>query len=124
MFTLKKHHSKVSNTWVIRLNEGGPEKRVVKQGGSTEQYLRSKLASSVHKACVDATGFVGEAELTAENVCKQVEGWLEQKYEVTSSDIKRIAAKALQQYNPRAAYEYAPSEVQKLTKDDYGFIRL
>ncbi len=124
MLGLKKHHTIVNNSWLSHLDDLLPEKRIVKKGGITEKYLRSQLASSIHKACVDATGFVGEAELTAANVCKDVEEWLEEKYEVTSSDIKRIAAKSLRQYNPRAAYEYAPSQDNLVQEDSYGFVRL
>lgn len=48
----------------------------------------------------------GSAELTSENVCDQLEDWLETKMEVTSSDIRSTAAGILQRYNPSAAFAY------------------
>jgi transcriptional regulator NrdR family protein len=124
MIHLKKNPHPLNVSWLSQLDLGLPEKRVVKKNGATEKYVRSKLAKSIHNACLDATGFIGEAEFTAVNVCKEVEAWLEKKYEVTSDDIRRKAAKALLVYNPRAAYEYEPSKEYQLNKDSYGFVRL
>jgi hypothetical protein len=69
-------------------------------------------------------GFSGEAELTALQVCNHVESWLENKEEVTKADIRRIAAAALWQYNPKAAYAYLPVKEYRVMKDQYGFVRL
>lgn len=81
-------------------------KRVVKRKRHTEQYQREKLQKSIHASCLSVRDFVGAAELTAEKVCDHVESWLEEKHEVTSSDIRRIATTALQTYSPHAAYVY------------------
>lgn len=124
MFKHKKQSGAYSHAWLNALEGNLPNKRIVKKSGSTEAYLRSKLALSVHKACMDATGYLGEAETTALQVCQAVEAWLDYKYEVTSSDIKRVATRALRQFNPQAAFEYQPSKANMPERDDYGFIRL
>lgn len=124
MLHIKKHRTGINRSWLHELDELLPQKRIVKKSGLTEEYRRSKLAKTVHAACMDATGYIGEAETTALLVCREVENWLEKKYEVTSADIKRKAAQALSRYNPRAAYEFAPSKDYQLTEDHYGFIRL
>lgn len=124
MFTL---HSKTSKKhaphWESIFLSEAPHKRVV-HASRTTAYDRHDLASSVYRACMKAFGYAGEAEDTAVRVCKHVETWLVNKEEVTRADIKRQAAKALQLYNPRAAYEYAPSKEYTITEDSYGFIRL
>jgi len=120
----KKHQINPHHSWLSGLDVDLPQKRIVQRSGFTHGYKRSTLAHSIHQACLNATGYIGEAELTAQHVCKEVEEWLENKYEVTSADIRRIATRALRKYNPQAAYEYAPSSQTKLERDEYGFIRL
>lgn len=120
----KKKRSNQPQTWVFHPDYTTPHRRIVKRDGTTEQYIRSKLIGSIQKACMDATGFIGEAELTARKVSEEVELWLVYKYEVTSLDIQRIAVKALRKYNPQAAFEYAPYKENKIKRDDYGIARL
>lgn len=98
-------------------------KRVV-SAAHTSSFEPHVLAQSIHEACMKAFGFAGEAELTALKVCKEVETWLINKEEVTSSDIRRKAATALRKYNPRAAYAYLPVKEYEVHEDQYGFIRL
>lgn len=124
MLHLKKHHVSASKSWLHELDDLLPKKRIVKKSGLTETYLRSKLAKSVHGACMGATGYIGEAETTALLVCREVENWLENKYEVTSADIKRKAAQSLARYNPRAAYELVPIKEYQVKEDHYGLVRL
>ncbi len=81
-------------------------KRIVKRAKHTEPYQADKLQASVHAACLSVRELVGSAELTAARVVGHVEDWLEQKQEVTSSDLRRVAGRALQNYNPDAAYVY------------------
>lgn len=81
-------------------------KRIIKQKKHTEHYQRDKLHSSIHASCLSVRDFVGAAELTAKNVCDGVEEWLEQKHEVTSADIRRVAGTILYKYSPSAAYIY------------------
>lgn len=82
------------------------DKRIVKAKKFTEGYNREKLQKSIHAACLSVRELAGSAELTSHHVCSHVENWLNQKYEVTSADIRRVAASVLQKYNPDAAYVY------------------
>jgi transcriptional regulator NrdR family protein len=80
---------------------------VVKRGvNRIEPYRSEKLHLSIQSACLSVRTFEGEAETTAREVCKAVERWLEDRLEVTSSDIRRKAAEALNIYNPEAAIVY------------------
>ena len=72
----------------------------------TEPYDERKLYASVYAACLCVRTPVGEAELTAERICKDMLPWLETKAEVTSADIRHKASQHLQVYNPDAAYMY------------------
>lgn len=121
-----RHQPAASPHWLEQFNSPGASKRVVKKDHYSEPYQRTKLASSVHRACAEASGFIGEAELTAERVCHEVEAWLENKYEVTTADLRRQAASALKRYNPVAAYAYAyaPVKEYRVNRDEYGFVRL
>lgn len=80
--------------------------RVIKRKKHTEHYQREKLEKSIHAACLSVREFTGSAELTARHVCNHVETWLEDKLEVTSHDLRLIAGRYLQQYNPSAALVY------------------
>lgn len=73
---------------------------------STESFQRDKLHYSVKAACLSVRGPQGEAEDVASNVCDAVIIWLEERPEITSNDLRRVAAKHLQKYRPDAAYSY------------------
>lgn len=81
---------------------------IVKRQGSrpTESFDRQKLHNSVVAACLSAGAATGQAEHIAKTVTEQVLGWLESRPEVTSHDIRRIAAKHLHTHHPDAAYLY------------------
>ena len=126
MFHLKQHskHSVAhSSLWREAFLGNAPQKRVI-HPTHTSAYQPSLLAQSIHDACMKTLGFAGEAETTAIKVCQEVEDWLQDKEEVTSSDMRRIAAAALRKYNPPAAYEYLPNKEYESHEGDYGFIRL
>ena len=72
----------------------------------TEPYDERKLYASVYAACLCVRTPVGEAELTAERICRDIAPWVASKPEVTSQDIRHKAADHLQIYNPDAAYMY------------------
>lgn len=72
----------------------------------SEQFDALKLHSSIVAACMAVRAFEGEAHATAERVCRGVLDWLMTKTEVTSDDIRRIAADYLHIYHPEAAYMY------------------
>lgn len=82
------------------------QKRVVKRTKHTEHFQKEKLHKSIQASCLSARDFIGAAELTAQKVCHHVEEWLELKHEVTSADLRRVAAIALYKYSPSAAYIY------------------
>jgi transcriptional regulator NrdR family protein len=79
---------------------------VKRKPGHNEPYDERKLYASVYASCLGVRTPTGEAELTAEHVCKDLEFWLGTKQEVTSADIRRKAAEHLKVYNPHAAYLY------------------
>lgn len=80
--------------------------RIVKRRKHTEHYQRQKLEKSVVSACMSVREYAGSAELTAKQVCDQVDTWLEDKLEVTSRDLRVITGKYLNAYNPSAALVY------------------
>ncbi|MGD8373262.1 MAG: hypothetical protein PVI21_00170 [Candidatus Woesebacteria bacterium] len=71
-----------------------------------EPYDERKLYASIYAICLSVRAPQGEAEITADHVCKDVKPWLLGKSEVTSADIRRKAAEHLGIYNPNAAYLY------------------
>lgn len=72
----------------------------------SEVFDPVKLHSSIVDACLAVRSYEGEAHDTAERVCRGVIDWLAPKTEVTSGDIRRVAAKHLATYQPEAAYIY------------------
>lgn len=81
-------------------------KHIVKRAKHTEEYDERKLYASVYASCIAVRVPQQEAELVAKQVCQDVGNWLEDKHEVTASDIHREAAKNLKAYNPDAGYIY------------------
>lgn len=89
--------------------EGGvPTTYVVKNGRHRhpELFDREKLHKSIVAACLSAGTPMGTAENTARRVVDMVSHWLEKRPEVTSNDLRRIAAKELRTYHPDASYIY------------------
>lgn len=72
----------------------------------SEPFDPLKLHSSIVAACLAVRAFEGEAHATAERVCRGVIDWLNTKTEVTSADIRRVAAQYLTAYHEEAAYMY------------------
>jgi len=79
---------------------------IVKRGGHTEPYDQRKLYASIYAACLSVREYPGTAELTAQEVVEGFEKWLANKHEVTSNDIRRIAAEHLKAINPDAGHMY------------------
>lgn len=81
---------------------------ILKNGGlhESEKFDPLKLHSSLMSACLAVRSFEGEAHMVAQRVCEKVIEWLSSKTEVTSDDIRRVAASNLQIYQPEAAYVY------------------
>lgn len=81
---------------------------VVKRGGKrpSEPFNTDKLHASVQAACLSVRSPEGMAASTADAVCVAVTSWCSTKPEVTSDDLRRIAATHLQKIHPEAAYLY------------------
>lgn len=81
---------------------------VIKQRGNrpTEFFSPAKLYTSLHAACLSISLPEGHAHDTATHICQRVEQWLSEKPEVTSDDIRRIAAEHLDTVSPEAGYLY------------------
>ncbi len=89
---------------------GGHAAYVVKQNrrkhAKPVPFVREKLEKSISAACLSAGAPTGNAAATARKVADEVESWLKHRPEVTSADIRRVAAKILQTYHPDASYLY------------------
>jgi transcriptional regulator NrdR family protein len=81
-------------------------KHIVKRAGTAELYDERKLYASIYAAALSVREHPGTAELIAQEVVREVEKWLEKKHEVTSNDIRRVAAENLKKINPDAGYMY------------------
>lgn len=81
---------------------------VIKRGGkrTSERFDKAKLKKSIAAACLSVRTPGGEADQIAENVAGKVSDWCDTKPEVTSSDLRRIAAQSLEKFHPEAAYLY------------------
>lgn len=87
--------------------QGGPID-IVKRGGQrpSESFAREKLYNSVLAACLSVRTAPGQAESIARTVTDNVIEWLEERPEVTSHDLRRVAARHLKTHHPDAAYLY------------------
>lgn len=81
---------------------------IIKRDGQrdSEKFSSEKLRASILAACLSVRTPVGQAEAIAHAVSDSVIAWLENKPEVTSQDVRRIAAKHLHTHHPDAAYIY------------------
>lgn len=81
---------------------------VVKHGGkrTSEGFDPKKLHASIMAACLSVHTPEGQAESLAKRIIDEVNEWLENKPEVTSNDIRRIASSRLKKYHHQAAYLY------------------
>lgn len=81
---------------------------IVKHGGKrpSESFDASKLHASIIAACLSVRTPEGQAETFAKKIVSHVTQWLEEKAEVTSNDLRRVASFHLTKYHPEAAYLY------------------
>lgn len=81
---------------------------IVKRSGQrpTESFSHEKLYNSILAACLSARSAPGQAELIARRITEDVLEWLETRPEVTSHDLRRVAAQRLKVHHPDAAYLY------------------
>ena len=71
-----------------------------------EPFNPAKLQKSIAAALLSSGAHVGHAEQVAKKVVEEVTEWLESRPEVTSADIRKVAAKHLQRHHPDASYLY------------------
>jgi hypothetical protein len=71
-----------------------------------ESFSRDKLRDSIIAVCLSVHTPESQAETTADIVCDAVVDWLSHNPEVTSCDIRQVAAHHLRTYHPEAAYLY------------------
>lgn len=90
------------------MSTGGHITHVVKNGRrrQSEPFKEAKLHSSIVRACHAAGAPTGYAESIARRVVSDVADWLESRPEVTSNDVRRVAARSLKTYHPDASYLY------------------
>lgn len=85
-----------------------PNVTVIKRAGArpSEHFDNDKLKNSIIAACLSVKTPRGEAEDTADRVYQDVVKWCSDKQEITSDDIRRVAARSLEIYHSEAAYLY------------------
>lgn len=90
------------------MQPGGPITHVVKSGRhrKPELFDQDKLHKSIVAACLASGAPTGHAESMARRVTEEVVMWLQARPEVTSNDLRRVAAKYLRTYHPDASYFY------------------
>ncbi|MFZ1250163.1 MAG: hypothetical protein WAR37_01820 [Candidatus Microsaccharimonas sp.] len=91
------------------MHEGGSQTYVVKNTPHKrhpEVFTREKLHKSLVSACLSAGSQAGHSDTIASRVVEDVLVWLEDRPEVTSNDLRRVAAKHLKTYHPDASYLY------------------
>lgn len=86
---------------------------IIKRGGRrrTEPFVRDKLHASIVAACLSVRAPIGQAEKTAHTVCDEVMAWANQHPEITSHDLRVVAARHLRRYHPDAAYLYEQNKI-------------
>lgn len=84
---------------------------VIKRTGERDgEYSREKLKKSILVEAAALNIPDGQAEEIAKKACNEVEKWLKTKTEVTSNDIRLIAAKSLKKLHEDLAYIYGSRE--------------
>ena len=80
---------------------------IIKRGKRpNEEFSPDKLHQSIVASCLSVRTPEGQAEDIARTVTLEVMRWCEIRPEITSSDIRRQAAKALRSLHTDAAYVY------------------
>ena len=79
----------------------------LKQPSKQFPYEPSKMFQSIQTACLSIRLGDGASGDVAARVEKDVSAWLSSKFEVTSNDLRRVAARSLERHCPEAAYYYA-----------------
>ena len=82
------------------------DNHIVKRKGHTEVYDERKLYASIYASCMAVRETDEASELIADRVVKELAGWINDKPEVTSHEIRIHAAHHLKAYHPDAAQIY------------------
>ena len=87
---------------------GGSTTHVVKvrRHRQIEAFHPEKLQKSILAACISAGAPTGNARSFAARVTERVEEWTSSRPEVTSNDLRRMAAHYLKPLHPDASYLY------------------
>ena len=89
----------------------GGQALIVKRHGhghhaETEHFNPEKMHRSIVAACLSCGVPAGHADSIARHITSEVEGWLTNRPEVTSEDLRRTATHYLKTHHPDAAYLY------------------
>lgn len=84
---------------------------ILHSNGQSASFDPKILHESLVLACLSVRASEGEAKAAAQRTTEQVAKWLKGKEEVTSEDIRRVAARYLKTYHPEAAYLYKQARV-------------
>lgn len=88
-------------------NSGQLSTQIIKNGHRHQELFdRNKLHKSIVAAGIGSGLPIGHAESIARRVTEDVTVWLKNRPEVTSNDIRRVAAKQLKIHHPDASYLY------------------
>jgi len=81
---------------------------IVKRGNKrrSEAFDCAKLRRSIMATCHSLKTPEGQSHMIADAVCSHVIDWLENRPEVTSDDLRLVAARHLKIHHPEAAYIY------------------
>lgn len=75
------------------------------------KFDRDRLHKSIMTVCFSARRPIGQARATASSVCDDVVEWIKSRPDITSHDLRRVAAISLENYDPEAAYLYSQHHI-------------
>lgn len=79
---------------------------VYKKTGGQQDFCWDKLSTSIKKSCLAVGNQPAQAELFADQVCRQLRNWLTDKNEITSYDLCHQVKLILNDFNPEASDYY------------------
>ncbi len=82
------------------------KQHIIKRKGHKEYFDIRKLYGSIYAACMTLRMHHEEAELLANMVSSEIEKKLADKKEITTKQLREIAATELEKYHPDATYMY------------------
>lgn len=81
-------------------------KHIIKRHGKEEHFDAKKIYGSCYAACIAAGTTHLEAEKLCERVTKELKKWVENKQEITSTQIFKQVIKILRKYHKEGAFMY------------------